>query len=116
MKGGLPVDHVLDGSSQEIHLAPPETARRRAYGDFRFRLGLARDSINAIGTRQYIGRCPQARMFPAHGWCVAAWQTRTAGAFSSRDDTDLRRLRCCRPCRGTRRDAASTMRALRRGT
>lgn len=51
-KGGLPVEHVLDGSSQEIHLTPPETARRRAYGAFRFRLGLARDGVNATGTWQ----------------------------------------------------------------
>jgi len=53
VKGGLPVERVLDGSSQELHLSMPDTARRRAYAEFRFRLGLARDGVDAIGTWQY---------------------------------------------------------------
>lgn len=51
-KGGLPVQRLVDGSSQEIHLQLPNEARRRAYGTFRFRLGLARDGAEAIGTWQ----------------------------------------------------------------
>ncbi len=53
LKGGLPVERVLDGSSQEVHLTPTDAARRRAYGAFRFRLGLARDNVNATGTWQH---------------------------------------------------------------
>lgn len=57
-KGGLAVEQVVDGSSFEIHLAPPGEARPRAYGQFRFRLGLARDGIDATGTWQYHRRLP----------------------------------------------------------
>lgn len=53
VKGGLPEHQVVDGSSQEIHLVCPDAARRRAYGSFRFRLGLARDNVDATGTWQY---------------------------------------------------------------
>jgi len=58
-KGGLPVERVLDGTSTEIHLSPPHEARRRAYGDFRFRLGLARDDVQATGTWQYHRSLPE---------------------------------------------------------
>lgn len=51
-KGGLPFQRLVDGSSQEIHLQLPIEARRRAYGAFRFRLGLARDGEDAVGTWQ----------------------------------------------------------------
>lgn len=53
IRGGLPVERVLDGSSMEVHLIPPAVAERRAYGQFRFRLGLARDGVDATGTWQY---------------------------------------------------------------
>src|SRR5438128_11605700 len=43
----------------EIHLSPPDVARRRAYGQFRFRLGLARDDVNATGTWQYHRPLPE---------------------------------------------------------
>lgn len=66
LKGGLPVEQVLDGSSQEIHLTPTDTARRRAYGAFRFRLGLARDSVNATGTWQHHRPIPEG----AHVACA----------------------------------------------
>ncbi len=58
-KGGLAVERVLDGSSLELHLSAPQEARRRAYGEFRFRLGLARDNINATGTWQYHRPVPE---------------------------------------------------------
>jgi hypothetical protein len=58
-KGGLPIERVLDGSNQEIHLSTPDLARRRAYGKFRFRLGLARDGVNASGTWQYHRPVPE---------------------------------------------------------
>ena len=58
-KGGLPVERVLDGTNMEIHLSPPGEARRRAYGQFRFRLGLARDEVNASGTWQYHRPLPE---------------------------------------------------------
>jgi len=66
LKGGLPVEQVLDGSSQEIHLTPADAARRRAYGAFRFRLGLARDGVNATGTWQHHRPIPQG----AHVACA----------------------------------------------
>lgn len=59
VKGGLPVERVLDGSSQDLHLSKPDTARRRAYADFRFPLGLARDGVDAIGTWQYHRPLPE---------------------------------------------------------
>ena len=37
----------------------PDTARRHAYGDFRFRLGLAQDGVDAIGTWQYHRPLPE---------------------------------------------------------
>lgn len=52
-KGGLPAQQVLDGSSQELHLLAPDSARRRAYGSFRFRLGPAQAGVDATGTWQY---------------------------------------------------------------
>ena len=57
VKGGLRVERVLDGSSQEIHLTPTDVARRRAYGAFRFRLGLARDFYRKQGFQE-IGPMP----------------------------------------------------------
>lgn len=53
IKNGLPAERVFDGSSLEVHLTPPAAADRRAYGQFRFRLGLARDGVYATGTWQY---------------------------------------------------------------
>ena len=58
-KDGLPVDRIMDGTNPEIHLSPPPAARRRAYGQFRFRLGLARDNVNAEGTWQYHRPLPE---------------------------------------------------------
>jgi hypothetical protein len=58
-KGGLPVQQVLDGSSREIHLVAPDIARRRAYGGFRFRLGLAQAATDATGTWQYHRPIPE---------------------------------------------------------
>jgi hypothetical protein len=51
-KGGLPAEQLLDGSRMEVYLRPPAVTQRRAYGQFRFRLGLARDGIDATGTWQ----------------------------------------------------------------
>ncbi|ROZ78366.1 zinc ribbon domain-containing protein [Ramlibacter sp. WS9] len=59
-KGGLPAERVLDGSNREIHLCAPEVARRRAYGRFRFRLGLAKDNVYATGGWQYHRPLPSA--------------------------------------------------------
>jgi hypothetical protein len=58
-KDGPPVDRIMDGTNLEIHLSPPPVARRRAYGQFRFRLGLARDNVNATGTWQYHRPLPE---------------------------------------------------------
>jgi hypothetical protein len=66
VKGGLPVERVLDGSSKEIHLAPTDAARPRAYGAFRLRLGLARDNVNATGTWQHHRPLPGG----AHAVCA----------------------------------------------
>jgi hypothetical protein len=59
VKDGLAVERILDGSSQELHLSTPDAARRRAYGGFRFRLGLARDGVDATGTWQYHRPLPE---------------------------------------------------------
>lgn len=73
-KGGLPIEQILDGSSQEIHLVPTHAAQRRAYGPFRFRLGLARDNVNATGTWQHHRPIPEG----AHVACARLVRRRVA--------------------------------------
>ena len=52
--GGVPVDALLAGTNGEFTLMPPPSgARRRAYGQFRFRLGTAKAETYASGTWQY---------------------------------------------------------------
>lgn len=77
-KGGLPVQQVLDGSSQELHLVAPDSARRRAYGSFRFRLGLAQDRVDATGTWQYHRPIPDG----AHVTSARLVRRRVADRFS----------------------------------
>jgi hypothetical protein len=59
-KGGLPVDSLRCGKSQEIHLEWPATTGRRAYAAFRFRMGLARDGLDARGTWQVHRELPRS--------------------------------------------------------
>lgn len=76
-RGGLPVRQVLDGSSQELHLVCPDAAGRRAYGSFRFRLGLARDHVDAAGTWQYHRPIPDG----AHAVSARLVRRRVADRF-----------------------------------
>lgn len=77
-KGGLPVHQVLDGGSQELHLVAPDSARRRAYGSFRFRLGLAQAGVDAAGTWQYHRPIPDG----AHVTSARLVRRRVADRFS----------------------------------
>jgi hypothetical protein len=78
VKGGLPVQNVLDDSSQELHLVVPNSARRRAYGSFRFRLGLAQARLDATGTWQYHRPIPDG----AHVTSARLVRRRVADRFS----------------------------------
>lgn len=58
--GGLPVEKLLSGGHGELFLQPPaKGAGRRSYGEFRFRLGAAKDDTYAHGTWQYHRAIPE---------------------------------------------------------
>lgn len=80
-KGGLPIEALTSGQSQEIHLEMPSTAGRRVYAAFRFRMGLARDGLDARGTWQVHRELPEGarvasarlvrrRVADRHRWCL----------------------------------------------
>jgi hypothetical protein len=51
--GGVPADTLLSGGHGELAILPTNGCGRRKYGEFRFRLGPAKDESNATGTWQY---------------------------------------------------------------
>lgn len=54
MAGGVSAGTLLGGSHAELSLVPPSGgAGRRRYGEFKFRLGAAKDKSYATGTWQY---------------------------------------------------------------
>lgn len=60
MAGGVSADILLGGSHGELSLLPPQAgAGRRCYGEFKFRLGAAKDRSYATGTWQYHRPLPE---------------------------------------------------------
>jgi len=60
MAGGVSVGSLLGGSHSELSLlSPPTGSGRRSYGEFKFRLGAAKDKSYATGTWQYHRPLPE---------------------------------------------------------
>ena len=58
--GGAPVADLLAGRHSELAILPTAGVGRRKYGDFRFRLGTAKQGTNATGTWQYHRPLPES--------------------------------------------------------
>ena len=57
--GGVDAETLLAGEYSELSLLPTQGCGRRKYGEFRFRLGAARDKTYATGTWQYHRPLPE---------------------------------------------------------
>lgn len=53
MAGGVPAQALLEGRHSDVGLRPSNGCGRRKYGEFRFRLGAAKENVYATGTWQY---------------------------------------------------------------